>query len=95
VVKRLLPHHMRVLTELDAQTEPGEICVGFAHISLCLEMDRSDVRRIVRHLARRNLAEFHKGLCDDDGMFRGSGYCISHRGRAVVAAGDVLPEEHP
>jgi len=45
-------------------------------------MPRAAVRRIVRHLARKGLAEFHRALQDDAGAVAGAGYCVTATGRA-------------
>ena len=82
----MLVHHEKVLLALDALTQPhGEMCVGFAPLCEKLETsDRRDVRRIVRLLARKGYAEFYRGLSDDEGEFRGAGYCITPEGRKAV-----------
>jgi len=41
------------------------------------------VRRAVRGLARKRLAEFGKGLSTEDGDFFGSGYRLTEEGAAV------------
>lgn len=83
---RLLPHHQKVLEALRDVTLPhGEHCLGFNAIAHLAEMDRAEVRRIVRHLARRGLAEYHRGLWTYDGQMAGSGYCITHAGIALLA----------
>lgn len=80
----LLPHHRRVLVELDHLTQPnGELCAYFRTIARGLEMDVREVRRIVRCLARKGLAEYWRGLWSDDGP-AGGGYCITPAGRAKL-----------
>lgn len=46
-------------------------------------MDVREVRRIVRCLARKGLAEYWRGLWSDDGP-AGGGYCITPAGRAKL-----------
>lgn len=58
----------------------GERCFGFQPIAMAIGIERSLVRRAVRALARKGYAEFHKGLCNDDGEFAGAGYCVSPLG---------------
>lgn len=82
----MLPHHKKVLDALAIETRPyGEMCCPFSIIAAAAEMKNiPEVRRIVRHLARKGLAEYYKGLCDDGGEFRGAGYCITKQGLDVV-----------
>jgi len=75
--------HRDVLMSLASRTAPrGEMCVGFAPIVSDTGMPRAAVRRIVRHLARKGLAEFYKALQDDEGAVAGAGYCVTATGRA-------------
>jgi hypothetical protein len=72
---------LNILDWLSIQTRPGgEMCSSFKPMMMELKMDRAKVRRLCRLLHRRGMAEFHSGLCDDEGHFRGSGYCISDAG---------------
>lgn len=76
------------LAALAAKSRPqGEMCLPFRVIESATGLSRTDVKRSVRALARKGLAEFHQGLCTEDGEFAGAGYCISVAGKA--AAGDV------
>lgn len=76
------------LAALAAKSRPdGEMCLPFRIIESTTGLSRTDVKRSVRALARKGLAEFHQGLCNDDGYFAGAGYCISNAGK--VAAGCV------
>lgn len=82
---KLLPKHAAILAELYHLTRPnGEMCVGFNPIVKRLEMQRSDVRRIVRHLARKGLAEYWRGLWSDDGQVAGAGYCVTEAGQSAL-----------
>lgn len=38
------------------------------------------IRRVVRSLARKGMAELVRGLFDDDGRIVGSGYCCTRSG---------------
>jgi DNA-binding IclR family transcriptional regulator len=63
---------------------------SFARIADGTGLDRATVRRAVRALARKGLAEYAKALCDIDGRFAGAGYRITAKGRemALEAAHD-------
>ncbi len=88
------PHHVAVLTALETWTLPqGEMCMGFSPIAAESGInDVRTVRRIVRHLARKGYAEYHRGLCTEDGDFAGAGYCIT---RAGIEALDSLAGSPP
>lgn len=89
---KLASHHEKVLQALDELTEPsGDYCVGFSPLVLDCGMDRQAIRRVVRHFARKGWAEYYKGLLTEDGDLAGSGYCITHEGRAALsrARGDA------
>lgn len=64
----------------------GEGCLSFAGVSERVEinhdelMDRAIIRRACRSLARKGLAEFHRGLWSDDGEPAGSGYGATKAG---------------
>ena len=83
---KMLPNHRKVLEVLAIYTRPhAEMCYGFKPIADYAEMqDVREVRRIVRHLARKGLAEYHKGLFTEYGELAGSGYCITPQGLEVV-----------
>ncbi len=87
-MSKLLPHHERILIALEECTAPyGEFCSNFKRIAQVANMeDISEVRRIVRALARKGFAEFWRGLITDDGDFAGAGYCITPAGRELVAS---------
>ena len=71
----------KCLSAQAVQSRPqGEYCVSFAPIQDETELSRTDVKRSVRALARKGLAEFHKGLCTEAGEFAGAGYCITKAG---------------
>lgn len=75
------PRQKACLDYLAMNTRPGgERCSGFLNIQQATGLPRADVKRSVRALARQGLAEFHKGLCDEDGNFTGSGYCVTLSG---------------
>ncbi len=63
----------------------GEMCVPFRVIEHDTGFDRRTVRVHVRRLARKGLAEFHKGLWSEDGGPAGAGYCITKAGVKLEA----------
>jgi len=72
-------HHKKVLGAL-YETAHDNVYVGFARLMDITGFDRALVRRTVRLLARRGLAEYSNGLFHDDGTVAGSGYAITIRG---------------
>ena len=58
----------------------GEVCLPFAPVMGHTGLDRRTVRRCIRRLARKGLAEFHNGLWNEDGEMAGAGYCITPGG---------------
>lgn len=84
-----------VLATLAELTRPyGEFCVPFYQISGAPSKspETREVRRVVRQLARKGMAEFHRGLFDDEGMLCGSGYCITNDGLAALVT-EASPEK--
>ncbi|WP_439357734.1 hypothetical protein [Bradyrhizobium sp. DASA03007] len=57
--------------------------LSFRGIAQRSGLDPSHVRRSVRALARKGLAEFGKGLWCEDGP-RGAGYCCTHDGMTLL-----------
>lgn len=53
---------------------------GFAPIVADTRLDRKQVRRACRSLARKGLAQFGSALWTEDGEPAGSGYCITTAG---------------
>jgi RIO-like serine/threonine protein kinase len=54
--------------------------LSFAGIAKRSKLDQSIIRRTVRALARKKLAEYGRGLWSDGGEPRGSGYCATSDG---------------
>lgn len=54
--------------------------LGFKTIAACSGLDIRHVRRSVRALARKGLAEYGRGLWTEDGEPAGSGYCCTRAG---------------
>lgn len=85
-MSKLLPHHLRVLRMLAEMTRPdGELCVSFSRFAQRPGVERTEIRRVTRSLARKGLAEYHRGLITESGDLAGSGYCISRAGLAYLA----------
>lgn len=53
------------------------------------ELDLKQVRRACRSLAKKGLAQFVRGLFDEDGMVAGAGYCATEAGVAMITPCDV------
>lgn len=62
-------------------------CTYFKHIAKDTGLEIKQVRRACRSLAKKGLAEYVRGLFDDDGFVAGSGYCATEEGRKL---GDEL-----
>lgn len=84
----MIEGHEKCLVVLAEMTAPnGEMCIPFAPIERQTGYDRKTVRRYVRALARKDLAEYFRGLCTVDGDFAGAGYCITRVGLALYEDG--------
>lgn len=59
-------------------------CLSFKTISEESGLDLKYVRRTVRSLARKGLAEYVRGLFTEEGMAAGSGYCCTTEGVAYM-----------
>jgi hypothetical protein len=82
ILTRLSPSQRACLNYLAEHSAPrGEMCRPFGPIMDYTGLPRAEVRRSVRALARKGLAEFHSGLSKEDGEFAGAGYCISPAGQ--------------
>lgn len=67
--------------------EEGGRCLYFRHIAAQTHIPENKVRIAVRALARKGLAEYHRGLFREaDGMAAGSGYCATKEGMLLVRA---------
>jgi hypothetical protein len=62
--------------------------LSFAGIARRGKIDPLSVRRSVRSLARKGLAQFEKGLWSDAGEPRGSGYCATREAIAALQPKD-------
>jgi len=81
------PREHAVLAYLHEFGEAHEegMCIYTRVIADEAKLSFKDARGGVRALVRKGLAEYHRGLFDDDGMVAGSGYCISRAGRELIA----------
>jgi DNA-binding MarR family transcriptional regulator len=62
-------------------------CTYFRYIAKNTGLEERQVKRSVRSLARKGLAEYVRGLFDEDGFVAGSGYRATELGRKL---GDKL-----
>lgn len=62
----------------------GFCYLSFAGVAQRSGLDPKHVRRTVRALARKGLAEYGKGLWTDGGEPAGSGYAITKLGHAAI-----------
>lgn len=86
---KLNANEERVLRSLAENTSThGEMCCSFKHLA-DNEADIKLVRRGCRALRRKGLAEFYRGLMNEDGEVAGSGYCISPLGVEWVDTKDA------
>ena len=58
--------------------------VPFSYITKRTRQPRKAVRRHCRALKRKGLAQYARGLFNEDGEVCGAGYSITHEGRAVL-----------
>lgn len=80
---KLNENENKVLKQL---AENDEIALYFRSFD---GLDIKQARRACRSLARKGLAEFHRGLFNDDGQVAGSGYGITEKGKAFVSPCDI------
>ncbi len=59
-------------------------CMYMKYIAKELGLEYRQVKRAVRSLARKGLAEYVRGLFDDDGMVAGSGYRATEKGWNLI-----------
>lgn len=75
----------KCLEALAAESKPdGEMCAWFSTIMVPTGLDRRKVKDNVRALAREGLAEYRKGLQNDEGGVAGAGYCITTAGLELL-----------
>lgn len=64
---------------------------SFAGIDARCMVPSYNIRRVTRALARKGLVQFAKGLSDDAGEFRGSGYGLTKAGESWLAVHSTTP----
>lgn len=65
-------------------------CLFFGYMAKETGLDRRQVRRSCRALARKGLAQYERGLINmNTGMLAGSGYCATTAGAALINPCDV------
>lgn len=75
---RLSPNERALLTAMAAAGIVAEYRYsGFVGLKSLHAIPETAVRRTVRALARKGMAEFCRGLCNEDGEFAGSGYALT------------------
>jgi hypothetical protein len=82
---RLSERETKALAAL-CEVEGDFAFMSFASIARRSGLHSGDVRRTVRALARKGMAQFGKGLWCDDGRPAGSGYCATESGRLRIGA---------
>lgn len=61
-------------------------CLYMRTIAAFTNLTLTQVRRSVRSLARKGYTDLVRGLVDDDGLLKGSGYCATPAGHAFIQA---------
>lgn len=85
MIKDLNENEIKVLTVLFNYTDCwGEHCIGFSWIEEETKLTKKEISKACKVLREKELVHFYTGLIDGDGMFAGSGYCISDNGQAVI-----------
>lgn len=79
----------KVLEVLSEEFSDEAKCFYFRSIVSKTGLELKQVRRACRSLARKGLAEYVRGLFDDEGMAAGSGYCATEDGAALISPCDV------
>ena len=76
----------KVLAYLDEYYDRiDENCHYFWLIADGTGLDKKQVRRAARSLARKGLTKYVRGLFDEDGQVAGSGYCCTQLGHDALA----------
>ncbi len=80
--------HIKVLKALDHYYERCTYSdfgfIGFRRICQRTKLNKATVRRVCRALARKGLAEYSRGLFNEDGEVAGSGYAITMAGHVAL-----------
>lgn len=84
--RELSEGELRCLRVLDAHYDSDEPYLYFRTIAGETNIEIKVVRRLVRRLARLGLAEYMKGLFNEEGRAAGSGYGATQAGRSYIKA---------
>ena len=77
---------MRALKALARNYDSDANCLYFSTIAQRSGLTKQQARHAARALTRKGLAEFVRGLFDDEGLVAGSGYCCTPTGFAMLSA---------
>ncbi len=83
--EKINENEQKVLLELSTIWGYDENFYAFDQLANLTKLDRKQVRRACRSLAKKGLAEFGRGLMDDDGMVAGSGYAATKKGHDLIS----------
>lgn len=80
----------KVLQALEEEYAPDE-WRAYAFAALCeiTKLERKEVRRACRSLARKGLAAFERTLVDEEGVPAGAGYRATEQGAAFISPCDI------
>jgi hypothetical protein len=81
---RLTENHRRAIVGLDLAAPCHDWFVPFKSIASNGNLAPWLVRKSVRHIARKGLAEYASGLMNDDGELRGAGYRLTNAGWLIA-----------
>lgn len=73
---------LNALFQISEDTEEGT-CFYARAVGKKIGLDESKARNSLRSLKRKGLVELHRGLVDDDGMLRGSGWRCTEQGEKI------------
>lgn len=74
---------LKAMGEILLHSDDG-MCTYFRFIAEHAKLPINKTRQAVRALVRKGLAEYHKGLFNDDGMVAGSGHCLTRKGEEII-----------
>jgi len=80
---------LSALYETYFSSEEGS-CVYSRTVAERSGMEVNQSRNALRSLVRKGLAEYHRGLFDDDGFVAGSGFCVSPAGAKLAETLEII-----
>lgn len=83
---------LEALFETYCNSEEGA-CIYSRTIASRSGLKENEARNAVRALVRKGLAEYHRGLFDDEGMVAGSGFCLSKEGAELMEKEEKQQQE--